>query len=204
MNKFLSIAAVSVAITSAGAAVSAFASATVGKAAPDFALVDVNGKAVKLADFKGKHVVLEWSNPGCPFVQKHYDSNNMQSLQKKYYAKDTVWLTINSTNSSHQDYLNNEKLKSYITAKNAAPDAYMADADGKVGKLYGAKTTPHMYVINPAGMVIYAGAIDDKPSANKADVAGAKNYVVAALDESKAGKPIATATTQAYGCSVKY
>ncbi len=100
--------------------------------------------------------------------------------------------------------MSNEKLKGYIAAKNAAPDAYMADSDGRVGKLYGAKTTPHMYVINPAGMVIYAGAIDDKPSANKADVAGAKNYVVAALAESKAGKAVTTATTQAYGCSVKY
>ena len=208
MNKMLSMTALTftaaIAIASTGVTVSAFASATVGKAAPDFALTDVDGKAVKLANFKGKHVVLEWSNPGCPFVQKHYDSNNMQSLQKKYDAKDTVWLTINSTNPSHQDYLSNEKLKVYITAKSEAPDAYMADADGKVGRLYGAKTTPHMYVINPAGMVIYAGAIDDKPSANKADVAGAKNYVVAALDESKAGKAITAASTQAYGCSVKY
>ena len=208
MNKVLSMTALTftaaIAIASTGVTVSAFASATVGKAAPDFALTDVDGKAVKLANFKGKHVVLEWSNPGCPFVQKHYDSNNMQSLQKKYDAKDTVWLTINSTNPSHQDYLSNEKLKGYITAKSAAPDAYMADADGKIGRLYGAKTTPHMYVINPAGMVIYAGAIDDKPSANKADVAGAKNYVVAALDESKAGKAITAASTQAYGCSVKY
>ena len=208
MNKTLSLTALTIsaaiAIASTGGAVPAFASTAVGKAAPDFALADVNGKVVKLADFKGKHVVLEWSNPGCPFVQKHYDSNNMQSLQKKYDAKDTVWLTINSTNASHQDYLSNEKLNGYITAKNAEPDAYMADADGKVGRLFGAKTTPHMYVINPAGMVIYAGAIDDKPSANKADVAGAKNYVVAALAESSAGKAVSVATTPAYGCSVKY
>ena len=208
MNKTLSLTALTfsaaIAIASTVGAAPAFASAAVGKAAPDFSLADVNGKVVKLADFKGKHVVLEWSNPGCPFVQKHYDSNNMQSLQKKYDAKDTVWLTINSTNASHQDYLSNEKLNGYITAKNAEPDAYMADADGKVGRLFGAKTTPHMYVINPAGMVIYAGAIDDKPSANKADVAGAKNYVVAALAESSAGKAVSVATTPAYGCSVKY
>ena len=197
----LSITALSIAITSIGAA---FAAAGVGKAAPDFTLTDVNGKVVNLSTYKGKHVVLEWNNPNCPFVIKHYDSNNMQSLQKKYDTKDTVWLTINSTNPSHQDFMTSEKLKGYIAAQKAAPVAYMADADGKIGKLFGAKTTPHMYVINPVGMVVYAGAIDDKPSANKADVAGAKNYVVAALEESKAGKAVSNASTQAYGCSVKY
>lgn len=202
----LSVTAVSLstALVGVSSAFAAAAAASVGKAAPDFSLTDVNGSVVKLGDFKGKHVVLEWNNPNCPFVVKHYDSNNMQTLQNKYDMKDTVWLTVNSTNSSHQDYMSNEKLKGYIKDKKAAPDAYMADADGVVGKAYGAKTTPHMYVINPAGMLVYAGAIDDKPSANKADVATAKNYVVAALDESKAGKPLTNASTQAYGCSVKY
>jgi peroxiredoxin len=195
---------VATALLSSFVSVAAFAAATVGQPAPDFSLADINGKAVKLADFKGKHVVLEWHNPGCPFVQKHYDTSNMQSLQNKYDAKDTVWLSVNSTATSHQDFLANDKLKGYLGEKKASPDAYMTDVDGKVGQMYGAKTTPHMYVINPAGMVVYAGAIDDKPSARKDDVKGAKNFVVAALDDSKAGKAVATASTQPYGCSVKY
>lgn len=182
----------------------AFAAATVGQAAPDFALTDVNGKTVKLSDFKGKNVVMEWHNPGCPFVQKHYNSNNMQTLQNKYDAKDTVWLTVNSTNAGHQDYLSNDKLRRYIAHKKAAPDSYLTDADGNVGKTYGAKTTPHMYVINSAGMVVYAGAIDDKPGTNVNEIKGAKNFVVAALDDLKSGKPVSAATTQPYGCSVKY
>ncbi len=185
-------------------ATQAFAAATVGKPAPDFTLTDLDGKAVKLSDFKGRHVVLEWHNHACPFVMKHYDSGNMQSLQVKYDAKDTVWLSINSTNTGHQDYLSNEKNKAYLAAKKAAPDAYLPDPDGKVGNEYGARTTPHMYVINPAGTLVYAGAIDDKRSTNVADVKTAKNFLVAALEESKAGKPVSTASTTPYGCSVKY
>ena len=192
------------AIASSLLATSIFALATVGQPAPDIALRDVNGKAVKLSDFKGKQVVLEWTNPGCPFVQKHYDSNNMQNLQTKYDAKDTVWLSVNSTTKSHQDYMSNDKLKAHIDAKKATPDAYLVDADGAAGKAYGAKTTPHMFVINPMGLVVYAGAIDDKPTAKKEDVTGAKNYVVAALDDLKAGKIVAMANTKPYGCSVKY
>lgn len=182
----------------------AFGAANVGKPAPDFTLNDLNGKPVKLSDFKGKHVVLEWHNPACPFVMKHYDSGNMQSLQSRYDAKETVWLTINSTNPAHQDFMSNDKLKAYEAEKKAAPDAYVTDADGKVGLEYGARTTPHMYVINPAGMLVYAGAIDDKRSTDKADVKTAKNHVVAALEESVAGKPVSLANTQPYGCSVKY
>lgn len=181
-----------------------FAAASVGQAAPDFTLADVNGKKVTLADFKGKHVVLEWHNPACPFVVKHYDSTNMQSLQKKYDAKDTVWLTVNSTNPKHQDFMPTEKLKGYLVDKQAAPDAYLPDADGTLGRAYGAKTTPHMYVINPAGMLVYAGAIDDKRSANKEDIKTANNLLVAALDASKSGKPVANASNAPYGCSVKY
>jgi peroxiredoxin len=178
--------------------------ASVGQPAPDFSLSDLNGKTVKLADFKGKHVVLEWHNPACPFVMKHYDSSNMQSLQNKYDAKDTVWLTINSTNPTHQDYMSGDKLKGYIAEKKAAPDSYMTDADGKVGMMYAAKTTPHMYIINPAGMLVYAGAIDDKRGTNKDEIKTAKNFVVAALEESKANKPVSVATSTPYGCSVKY
>ena len=182
----------------------AWATASVGKAAPDFTLADLNGKAVKLADFKGKHVVLEWHNPNCPFVVKHYDSGNMPALQSRYDSKDTIWLTINSTHSSYPDYMSGDKLKTYLAEKKASPDAYMIDAEGKVGMEYAAKTTPHMYVINPAGILVYAGAIDDKRSTNLADVKTAKNYLIAAVDESKAGKPLSVATTQPYGCSVKY
>jgi peroxiredoxin len=200
MKLFTSLTAISASLL----ATSVFALATVGQPAPELALTDVNGKAVKLSDFKGKQVVLEWTNPGCPFVVKHYDSNNMQGLQNKYDAKDTIWLSVNSTTKTHQDYMSNDKLKAHIDAKKATPDAYLVDADGTVGKAYGAKTTPHMFVINPMGLVVYAGAIDDKPTAKKEDVAGAKNYVVAALDDLKAGKPVAMANTKPYGCSVKY
>lgn len=192
---------VSTLLLSAG---SAMAAATVGKPAPEFSLADLDGKPVKLADFKGRHVVLEWHNPHCPFVMKHYDTGNMQALQNRYDVKDTVWLTINSTNPAHQDHETNAKLKSYVAEKKAAPDAYLTDADGTVGLQYAARTTPHMYVIDPSGTLIYAGAIDDKRSSNKGDVKDARNYVVAALDESHAGKPVTIASTSPYGCSVKY
>ena len=179
-------------------------SVPVGSAAPDFSLRTLEGKPVKLSDYQGKYVVLEWVNPGCPFVQKHYDSGNMPGLQSKYDVKDTVWLSINSTNTGHQDYMSPDKLKSYLGAKKASPDAYMMDVDGKVGIEYAAKTTPHMYVINPAGMLVYAGAIDDKPSTDEEDVKTAKNFVLTALDEAMAGKPVTASSTQPYGCSVKY
>ena len=192
------------AMIAASMSTGAIAAAAVGQAAPDFSLTDINGKTVKLSDFKGKNVVMEWHNPGCPFVQKHYNTSNMQTLQNKYDAKETVWLTINSTETAHQDYMSSDKLKGYIAEKKAAPDAYMLDADGKVGKSYGAKTTPHMYVINPAGMVVYAGAIDDKAGTKAEEIKTAKNYVVTALDDLKAGRPVANASTQPYGCSVKY
>ena len=182
----------------------AHAAATVGVPAPDFKLTDLDGKSVSLADFKGRHVVLEWHNPHCPFVVKHYDSDNMQSLQEKYDAKDTVWLTINSTHPDHREYMNATMLKTYVAEKKAAPDAYVSDADGKVGLAYGARTTPHMYVVNPAGTLVYAGAIDDKPSTHKGDLKTARNYLVAALDESRVGKPVTTAATSPYGCSIKY
>jgi len=182
----------------------AFAAASVGKAAPDFMLTDLGGKPVKLADFKGKHVILEWHNPNCPFVMKHYDSGNIPGLQNKYDAIDTVWLSINSTHPGHQDYMNGEQLKRYLAEKKASPDAYLVDADGTVGMEYAARTTPHMYVISPAGVLVYAGAIDDKRSTSLEDVKTARNYLVAALEESKAGKAVLIATTPPYGCSVKY
>ena len=178
---------------------------TVGQAAPDFSLTDVNGKTVKLSDFKGKNVVLEWTNPGCPFVVKHYGSNNMQSLQKDATGKGVVWLSVNSTAKRHQDYLEPTKLSAKMKGEWKDASSYLLmDENGKVGQAYAAKTTPHMYVIDPAGKLVYAGGIDDKRTANPADVKTAKNFVRAALDETLAGKPVTVATAQPYGCSVKY
>jgi peroxiredoxin len=185
-------------------AVGAAHAASVGKPAPDFTLTDVNGKKVSLSDFKGKTVVLEWHNPACPFVVKHYDSNNMQNTQKKNISADTVWLAVNSTNPKHQDFMANDKLSAYSKDKGMAATAYLVDADGKVGNAYAAKTTPHMYIIDAKGTLVYNGAIDDKKSSNKADIPGAKNFVNVAFDELKAGKPISNASNAPYGCSVKY
>ena len=180
------------------------AQATVGQSAPAFSASDTAGKAVSLADFKGKYVVLEWTNPGCPFVQKHYDSGNMQSTQKEATAKGAVWLSVNTTAKDATDYLAPAALQSWMKSKNGAPTATLMDADGKVGRAYGARTTPHMYIVDPQGKLIYAGAIDSKPTANPADIKTATNYVTSALGEALAGKPVSRATTQAYGCSVKY
>jgi peroxiredoxin len=182
----------------------AFASAAVGQAAPAFTLKDTNGKTVNLSDFKGKTVVLEWHNPECPFVKKHYDTSNMQNLQSKYGKDGVVWLAVNSTEPGHQDYRKPDVLNGWLKTSNSTPTAYLMDEDGKAGKAYAAKTTPHMYVINPQGTLVYAGGIDDKRSAKKEDVATAKNYVSAALDELKAGKSISVSTSAPYGCSVKY
>jgi peroxiredoxin len=185
------------------ATTAAWASAEPGQNAPTFSVKDINGKDVSLAQFKGKTVVLEWSNPNCPFVKKHYDSGNMQALQKDTDA-DAVWITVNSTNAKHSDYMDGKALAAWVAQGKATPDFYLADASGAMGKAYGAKTTPHMFVIDPAGKVVYNGAIDDKRSANPADVKGAQNYVRVALDAVKSGKPVATASTSPYGCSVKY
>jgi peroxiredoxin len=182
----------------------AYAAVTVGKPAPDFAVLDTTGKPHKLSDYKGKYVVLEWYNPGCPFVQKHYRSQNMQRLQKSWAAKDVVWLAINSTNPSHSDYQAPEQARDYMRKVGANPAALLMDTDGKVGNLYQARTTPQMYIIDPQGKLIYAGAIDDKRSTDVEDVKTAKNFVVAALTEAMEGRPVSTANTQPYGCSVKY
>lgn len=175
-----------------------------GRPAPAFTLGDLSGKPVALADFRGRYVVLEWTNPSCPFVRKHYGSGNMQLLQKRYTADKVVWLTINSTAAAHPEFLKPGEQAAWLEQQGAAPTAAMLDPEGKVGRAYGARTTPHMYVIDPAGTLIYAGAIDDKRSANPADVKTAKNYVAQALAEVRAGKPLTVAATPAYGCSVKY
>ena len=178
---------------------------TVGQAAPDFNLTDVHGKAVALSDFKGKTVVLEWVNPGCPFVQKHYNTGNMQTLQKDATAKGVVWLSVNSTEKGHQDYMAPARLDARLNGEWKGASSYLLmDESGNVGQAYTAKTTPHMYVIDGAGKLVYAGGIDDKRSANPADVKTAKNFVRAALNEMLAGKPVSIATATPYGCSIKY
>lgn len=174
-----------------------------GQPAPDFTLADLSGKPVKLSSLKGKTVVLEWVNPECPYVQKHYNSANMPGLQKEYAAKVT-WLTINSTREGHSEFKSPQQMETWMKQKGGAPAATLLDRDSKVGKLYGAVTTPHMYVIDPKGTLVYAGAIDDKRSTNVADVKTAKNFVRVALEESIAGKPVSTASTTPYGCTVKY
>ena len=186
-------------------ALPAFASASVGQKAPEFTLASTNGKPVKLPDFKGQYVVLEWTNPGCPFVRKHYESGNMPSTQKLAKEQGIVWLAINSTETASGDYLEPSKLAQWINADHKGmPSAILMDQDGIVGKAYGARTTPHMYIINPQGTLVYAGGIDSIPSARKEDIDKAMNYVKAALTDIKARRPIAQASTKPYGCSIKY
>jgi peroxiredoxin len=186
------------------AAAGAQAQAVVGQPAPTFSATDTSGKTVSLADFKGKHVVLEWVNPGCPYVVKHYGAQNMQGTQKEATAKGVVWLTINSTAQDHGDYKAPAAMAQWMQQQKAAATATLIDADGKVGKAYGARTTPHMYIVDPKGTLVYAGGIDNKPTSNPADIPGATNHVKVALNEALAGKPISQATTRPYGCSVKY
>lgn len=175
-----------------------------GDTAPNFTLTDLNGQQHSLADYKGKFIVLEWNNPGCPFVHKHYDSGNMPKLQQEAKAKGVVWLTINSAASGRQGDDNTAQIQNFLQGDHASPTAYLRDPQGAVGHLYGAKTTPDMYVINPDGKLVYEGAIDNRPTPDPADIPGATNYVREALDASMAGKPVAVATTRPYGCSVKY
>ncbi len=191
-------------ITAVFVADPAHAAATVGQKAPDFTLTDTAGKTVRLSDFKGKHVVLEWNNPGCPFVRKHYDSANMQVLQKESAGKGVVWLAINSTETGHPDYLAPPKLGQWMVAQKAAASATLMDETGSVGKSYGARTTPHTYLVAPDGALLYAGGIDSIPSARTEDIKTATNYVRQGLNEALAGKPVSQATTRPYGCSVKY
>ena len=182
----------------------ALAAVSVGQPAPAFTATDVTGKPVALSDFKGRHVVLEWVNPGCPYVQKHYGSSNMQATQKAATDQGVVWLAISTTARDHADYKAPADLAAWMKAGKAAPTATLMDADGTVGRTYGARTTPHLYIVNPAGTLVYAGAIDSKPSANPADIPGATNHVKQALAELLAGKPVSVPSTRPYGCSVKY
>ena len=194
------LAAFTAAVVSSGA----FAAVTVGSAAPDFSLPDANGKTQTLSQYKGKTVVLEWNNPGCPFVQKHYSSGNIPKQQADATKEGVVWLTINSGASGKQGHLDNAGAQAFVAQYHAAPSAYLFDGDGKVGHLYGAKTTPHMYIIDAGGTLRYMGGIDSIASTDKDDLAQATQYVPQALAELKAGKPISVKTSEPYGCSVKY
>jgi peroxiredoxin len=175
-----------------------------GAAAPDISVADSKGKTHTISQYKGKTVVLEWFNPGCPFVVKHYGSGNMQKLQEDFTGKGVVWLTIDSSAPGKEGHLTPEQANAKMTEWKMKPTALLLDPDGKAGQSYGAKNTPHMFVISPEGKVIYQGAIDSKPSAKAEDIPGSTNYVKVALDESMAGKPVSTASTKPYGCTVKY
>jgi peroxiredoxin len=181
-----------------------WAGAEIGKAAPDFTGATSNGKTVKLSDYRGKYVVLEWHNNGCPYVGKHYNSGNMQKLQKEWTDRGVVWFTVLSSGPGKQGYVTANEENDYLVKMKAAPTAALLDPSGEIGHLYDAKTSPQMVVINPQGVLIYSGAIDDKPTTDLADVATATNYVSEALQESMAGKQVQTPTTRPYGCSVKY
>jgi peroxiredoxin len=180
------------------------AGAAVDESAPAFSAPDASGRTRSLDEFAGKFVALEWVNPDCPFVRKHYDSGNMQRLQRTYTGQGVVWLSVNSSAPGKQGHLTGATARAFVQQRGAAPTAVLLDPDGTVGRAYGAKTTPHMFVIDPQGVLIYAGAIDDVPSAEPADVTRATNYVQAALDAALAGQPVATPRSQPYGCSVKY
>jgi len=176
----------------------------IGKPAPNFTLTDTLGKIHTLSDYQGKYVILEWTNHECPFVRKHYGSGNMQKLQKMYTEQGVVWLSIISSAPAKQGYVSPEQGREISSQDGAAATAKLLDASGEVGRLYDAKTTPHMFIISPEGNLVYMGGIDDKPSANPADIEGATNYVQAAMTELMEGKAVSQPLTRPYGCSVKY
>jgi AhpC/TSA family len=178
--------------------------ARVGERAPDFTATDSNGKTHTLSEYAGKYVVLEWTNRDCPFTKKHYKSGNMQALQRQWTSRGVIWLTVASSAPGAEGYVTAADENAYLAQSGAAPTAVLLDPTGTLGHLYDAKTTPHMFVINPHGQLIYDGAIDDRPTTDPADVTGAKNYVSLALDEAMAGKAVSVPTSRPYGCSIKY
>ena len=186
------------------AALYAFNPPPVGTAAPDFSLTDAKGETYSPSQYKGKYVVLEWFNPECPFVKKHYGTGNMQKLQEEYTSKGVVWLTIDSNAPGSEGNLSADAAGKVMTGWKTRQTALLLDPEGKAGRAYGAKNTPNMVVINPEGKIVYEGAIDSKATPNPADIPNSTNYVKVALDESLAGKPVTTSTTKPYGCSVKY
>ena len=176
----------------------------VGAPAPAFTATATTGKGVSLADYRGQIVVLEWTNHDCPYVRKHYETGNMQALQKEATGQGVIWLTIISSSPGTQGHVSPRQADELTTTRQASPTAVLLDPTGVVGKMYGATNTPHMYVIDKAGTLVYAGAIDDKPTSRRSDVQGAQNYVRAALQAVAAGQPVKTPVTRAYGCTVKY
>lgn len=173
-------------------------------AAPNFKAYDMHGNVVELAQYRGKTVVLEWNNPGCPFVQKHYDSGNMQKTQAAAKNQSVVWLTVNSGAPGKQGHMTGPEARKFVAGQKASPATYVLDPKGAIGKVYGAKTTPHMYIIDGSGRLVYKGGIDDRATADPADISKARNHVLAALGEMKAGRPVSVPETRPYGCSVKY
>src|ERR1700724_420406 len=201
MNTKLLLTAVT---TLAGGALYAADVPPVGSAAPDFSLKDTKGETHSLKQYKGKYVVLEWFNPECPFVKKHYGSDNMQKLQKEFTDKGVVWLTIDSSAEGKEGYVSADQANKIMTQWKTHQTALLIDPDGVAGKAYGSKNTPNMVIINPDGKIVYEGAIDSKASPNPADIPSSTNYVKSALEESLAGKPVSNSQTKPYGCSVKY
>ncbi len=175
-----------------------------GETAPDFKGIDANGKAQTLAQYRGRFVVLEWANQGCPYDRKHYLSGNMEKLQQQWTAKGVVWLSIISSAPGEQGYVTPEQERAYLQKMHAVPTAALLDPSGAIGRLYDAKTTPHIFVIDPHGRLVYEGAIDDQPSPDPDTLKGAHNYLSAALEEAMAGKSVTTPVTRPYGCNVKY
>jgi peroxiredoxin len=191
-------------MAAAASVVLAADSPAVGTNAPDFSLTDSKGRAQSVSQYKGKYVVLEWFNPECPFVKKHYGSGNMQKLQEEFTGKGVVWLSIDSSAPGLEGHLTADQANTKMSEWKMKQSAFLLDPDGKAGQAYGAKNTPHMFVINPEGKIVYEGAIDSKASANPSDIPRATNYVKVALEESLAGKAVSNANTKPYGCSVKY
>jgi len=205
MKKYFTIVMLlAVALLIPASAVFAAQAAKVGQAAPDFTAADSTGTMHHLSEYRGKFVVLEWHNNGCPYTRKHYESGNMQQLQKEWTAKGVIWLTVISSAPGQQGFVTPAEENDYMAKMHAVPTAALLDPTGQMGHLYDAKTTPDMFVINPQGVLIYDGAIDNRPTSDQGDVQGAENYVSEALTAAMAGKPVQTAVTRPYGCSVKY
>ena len=200
----LGAAGVSFALLSGAGSEPALAQLHVGVSSPNFILADVGGRPMRLADFRGKTVVLEWNNPECPTVKKHYDSGNMQRTQAAAVADGAVWLTVNSSGKGNQGYMTAAGAQAFTASQPSRRTAYLLDPDGKVGRSFGATSTPHMFIVDAKGTLVYNGGIDDKPTTDPADIKTARNHVLAALAELKAGKPVSVPTSRPYGCSVKY
>ena len=204
MKKMLTAFAAFTAFSGIAAVAPEAAAQVVGRSGPNFTLPDANGRSVSLSGFRGRTVVLEWNNPECAFVRKHYGSGNMQRTQAAAARDGVVWLSINSGAPGNQGHMNGAEARAFLANSGARPAHYLLDPSGNVGRAYGARTTPHMYIINGAGTLVYAGGIDDRPTANPADIDGARNHVLAALSEVRAGRAVSVPSSRPYGCAVKY